>query len=50
MRVRFVFEWYDLWVGLYYNTKKKRLYVFPLPMCGFYIERKITGDCSPFSE
>ena len=26
LKWRFVFAWYDLWVGLYYNRAKRRLY------------------------
>lgn len=39
MRIRFLFAWYDLWVGFYYDRAKGRLYCFPVPMVGFYIER-----------
>ena len=33
-----MFAWYDFWIGLFYDTKKKRLYVFPIPCFGFYID------------
>lgn len=39
LRMGFLFAWYDLWVGFYYNRAMKRLYFFPLPMLGCYIER-----------
>ena len=39
MKTGIIFEWFDMWVGLYYNKAKRRLYIFPLPMIGFYIER-----------
>ena len=32
MTVRFIFAWYDFWVGLFYDRSKKCLYVFPVPM------------------
>lgn len=38
-RVRPVLAWYDLWVGAFYDRAKHRLYVFPLPCIGFYVER-----------
>ncbi len=33
-----IFAWYDLWVGAFYDRAKRRLYVFPIPMFGFYVE------------
>jgi hypothetical protein len=30
-----IFRWYDLWVGVFVDTTKKRIYVFPVPMLGF---------------
>lgn len=38
MRVRPIFAWYDLWVGAFWDQKKRMLYVFPLPMLGVVIE------------
>jgi hypothetical protein len=39
MRIRPIFAWYDLWIGAFYDREKRRLYVFPIPMFGFYVER-----------
>ena len=25
------FAWYDLWIGVFIDTKKKRVYICPLP-------------------
>lgn len=41
MNVRFMFAWYDFWVGVFVDTKKRRVYVFPVPMFGLVI------DCGP---
>lgn len=39
-RVRFIFAWYDLWVGIYWDRKARLLYVLPLPMIGIVISFK----------
>jgi hypothetical protein len=38
MKLRPVFAWYDLWIGAFWDRRKRRLYVLPLPMIGFYVE------------
>lgn len=30
IKVKFI--WYDIWIGLFIDTKKKILYICPLPM------------------
>jgi hypothetical protein len=34
MTINPFFRWYDLWVGIYIDTKGKAVYVCPLPMVG----------------
>jgi hypothetical protein len=34
VRVKFLFCWYDFWVGAYLDRGAGYLYVFPLPMLG----------------
>lgn len=40
MQVRFVFAWYDLWVGAYWDQNNGRLYLLPFPCCGVVIDFK----------
>lgn len=38
MKVRPIFAWYDLWVGLFWDRSKRRLYVFPVPCLGIVLD------------
>lgn len=37
-RIMVVVAWFDLWVGAYYNQRKRRLYVFLVPCIGVAID------------
>ena len=37
MKIKPIFAWYDLWVGVYWDSSKRRLYIFPVPMLGIVI-------------
>ena len=39
IRARWVCTWVDCWVGVYWDAKKRRLYVLPVPCCGVSFER-----------
>lgn len=36
-KVRVIFAWFDLWIGLYWDRKERNLYVFPVPMFGIVL-------------
>lgn len=38
--IKIVFVWYDLWIGFFWDSKKKWLYFFPIPMFGLIIKLK----------
>lgn len=38
VKVRPLFAWYDLWIGVFWDRQKRRLYVLPLPCIGFVVE------------
>lgn len=40
MKVKFIFAWYDFWIGLFWDSKNKKLYIFPVPMLGIVIFKK----------
>ena len=36
-KIKPIFRWYDLWMGLYIDRTNKLAYIFPVPMFGFVI-------------
>jgi hypothetical protein len=40
VRARFIFAYYDFWVGVFWDAAKKRLYIFPVPMLGLVLDFK----------
>jgi len=37
MKIEPLFKWYDLWIGIYVDTKNRVIYILPLPMIGVKI-------------
>ena len=37
MRIKPLFAWYDIWVGVFVDTKKGKIYILPLPCIGVVI-------------
>lgn len=38
MKVRFLFAWYDAWIGAYWDRQNRRLYVLPIPFFGVVLD------------
>lgn len=37
-RIDLLLAWYDLWIGAFYDTKKKYWYILPFPCVGIVIK------------
>lgn len=37
-RIRLLFAWYDLWIGVYWDRNERKLYILPLPMLGVVLD------------
>jgi len=40
MKTKLIFAWYDFWIGIYWDSLNKKLYIFPIPMFGIMINFK----------
>jgi hypothetical protein len=36
--VKPIFAWYDVWVGIFWDSRKRKLYILPLPCVGLVVE------------
>lgn len=37
LKIKPIFRWYDLWIGLFIDTKNNVKYIFPIPCFGFKV-------------
>lgn len=37
MKIRLMFAWYDIWIGVFVDKAKRKIYIFPVPMFGIVI-------------
>lgn len=37
IKIRPVLAWYDFWIGVFWDRKKRIVYILPLPMMGVAI-------------
>jgi hypothetical protein len=40
MKIKLLFAWYDLWIGIFIDEKKKWIYFLPIPTLGIIIKIK----------
>jgi hypothetical protein len=38
MKAKLIFAWYDLWIGVFIDRAKRRVYILPLPCLGIVID------------
>ncbi len=43
--VKFMFAWYDCYMGIYIDRKKKLIYFLYFPMCAVVLSYKIESHC-----
>lgn len=32
--MKIIFAWYDLWIGVFIDRPKRKIYIFPIPCIG----------------
>lgn len=48
MSIKPIFAWYDFWIGLFWDVKKRRLYVFPFPTIGIVVQfKQVETEAAP---
>ena len=44
MKIKFIAKWYDFWIGWYWDSKIKHLYILPFPCLGIVLDFRKTID------
>lgn len=44
MKIKFIFAWYDFWIGMFWDQNKKRLYILPIPCVGVVLDFRKTVE------
>lgn len=42
MKVNLIFAWYDIWIGMFWDRYKRKLYILPIPCIGIVLTFKET--------
>ena len=37
LKIKPIFAWYDLWIGIFWDKKKKNIYILPIPAIGLVL-------------
>lgn len=38
MTIKPVFAWYDCWIGIFWDSRKRKLYILPVPCIGVMVD------------
>jgi hypothetical protein len=49
MKIQFIFRWYDFWIGVFYDRKKRWIYFLPVPMVGIVIKLPSPKKIAPLA-
>lgn len=39
MKIKFIFKWFDFWIGIFIDKQKNTIYILPVPMIGISITK-----------